>query len=334
MSYTVWGAFNTFRKDTVDLDPGDTKKARSSRDFLIDQLKSLAQNYPLFPRLQDKYIPFGSFARCTKIRPLDDVDLLIPLVGTGTRSDRSLSDVYIYWLKITDNTAPLALFPDGNGYVNSTKVLNKIRDSLSKVPYYRKAEIKKTMQAVTLSLNSYDWVFDIVPAVPIKELWSDKTAYYLIPDGHGDWIRTDPRIDDSNTSSCNTTHDGNFLPTLRLLKYWNNRVHKPKLSSYYFETLAITIFRYAPQISSFASAIKYFFDYCPMYLNCSCPDPKGLGPALDHHIDASTKRKVEDALKEAANFAEYALMYDRQSNAKDAIYWWGRVFGSQFPTYG
>ena len=263
------------------------------------------------------------------------MDLLIPLtIGAGARSEPSNSDVYTYRLRITDSSSPLALFADVSGYVNSTRILNKIRDSLSKVTHYRKAEIKKTMQAVTLSLSSYDWVFDIVPAAPVQELWSNKIAYYLIPDGYGNWIRTDPRVDDSNTTSCNTTHDGNFLPTLRLLKYWNNRTHKTKLPSYYFETLAITIFKYAPQISSFPTAIKYFFDYCPMYLYSSCPDPKGLGPALDRSFDTATKGKIADALKEAATFAGYALMYEQKSNTKDAIYWWGRVFGSQVPTYG
>lgn len=333
MPYTVWGAFDKFRTESVDLDPTQTKTARSSRDFLLDQLKTIAQNDILFPKLSGRYIPFGSFARSTKIRPLDDIDLLIPLVGSGTRSDQSPSNPYIYWLKITDNTAPLAIFPDEHGYVNSTKILNKFKNSLSKVKYYQKAEIKKTMQAVTLNLISYDWVFDIVPAVPVDD-GRGGIAYYLIPDGHGEWIRTDPRVDDRNTTKVNTQHGSKFLPTMRLLKYWNNRTHKPRLMSYYFETLAIKVFEYATKITDFPQAIKYFFDMCPAYLATSCPDPKNLGPSLDTNVDSTTKQKVSAALSEAATFAGYALMYEQQSKNQEAIYWWGRIFGPNFPGYG
>jgi len=333
MAYTVWGAFDKFRTDIVDLDPTETKTARSSRDFLLGQLKMIAQGDSQFPQMLGRYIPFGSFARGTKTRPLNDIDLLIPLSGVGTRADSSTVTSYEYWLKITDSTAPLAIFPDGQGYVNSTKVLNKIKSSLSKVTYYQKAEIRKTMQAVTLNLSSYPWVFDIVPAVGVTD-GNNGTAHYLIPDGTGDWIRTDPRVDDKNTTRVSTQHAGKFLPTMRLLKYWNNRTHKPRLSSYYFETLALKVFDNAKKITDYPQAVKYFFDMCPIYLTSSCLDPKYLGPNLDANVSYETKQKVSAALSEAAQFASYALMYEQQSNQKDAIYWWGRVFGSSFPAYG
>jgi hypothetical protein len=51
MPYTVWGAFDAFRKNTVDLAPDVTKKARGSRDYLFDQLKLLSKNIWDFPTL-------------------------------------------------------------------------------------------------------------------------------------------------------------------------------------------------------------------------------------------------------------------------------------------
>ena len=333
MANTVWGAFDAFRKNTVDLDASVTQRARSSRNFLTDQLGKISREDTLFPKLQEKYIPFGSFARRTKIRPLDDVDMLVLLVGSGTTAKRTSDSPYTYWLHIDSSSAPLARFPDEYGYVNSTKILNKIRSSLYNINQYRQAGIKKTMQAVTLDLLSYSWTFDIVPAVPINDGLGG-TAYYLIPNGYGDWIATDPRIDDTNTTTRNRQHSGNFLPTMRLLKYWNNRQHKPRLGSYYFETLALKVFASAPLITSFPQALKYFFDYCPIYLQGTCPDPKNLGPALDAHVDWSMKQKVVAALNDAATHAGYALTYEQLSNHSDAIYWWGKVFGSEFPTYG
>lgn len=333
MVYSVWGAFDKFRKDTVDLNADITKTARASRDYLFEQLKILAKNNLGFPKLYGGYLSFGSFARKTKIQPLDDIDILVLLNGKGTEVKQSPNSVFTYCLKINSSFAPLSLFNNDYGYVNSTKVMNRIKSYLSSVSNYKQAEIKKTMQAVTLNLKSYAWTFDIVPAVPVVNTF-DEIDYYLIPDGWGNWIRTDPRIDSKNITEVNLKHLGRFLPTIRLLKYWNFRTHKPRLSSYYFETLAIQTFQYSSIITDFPQALKYFFDNCPSYLRMSCPDPKGLGANLDAGMDTTTKEKVGKAMSEAATFAGYALMYESQSKINDAIYWWQRIFGSEFPIYG
>lgn len=341
MARTVWGAFNSFRQNTVDLDPEVSDKARSSRNYLYDQLKARDKDDPGFPKLADYYIPFipfGSFARKTKIRPLDDIDILMLLDGTGTSARQSsnalgISNPYDYWLKIDKTDAPLARYPDGVGYVNSTKVLNSIKSSLASVPNYGKADITKNGSAVVLNLTSYPWAFDIVPAVEVVDAWTRQTSYYLIPNGSGDWIRTNPAKDQDYITRVNKQHDGELLPVMRLLKYWNRRTHKPRLQPYYFETLALKVFDYAPKITSYPNALKYFFDHCPFYLMASCADPKGLGPNLDANVDAETKNKVQAALNEAATHAGYALMYEQLKDDKNAIYWWGRVFGPEFPTY-
>jgi len=333
MPYTVWGAFKAFRDIAVDLDPKETSTARTSRDYLFEQLKRLARSDSEFPMSSGSYLTFGSFARRTKIRPLDDIDMMIILNGRDTTVTNSPSGPYTYWLRINSPNAPLALFPDGYGYVNSTKLLNKIKKMLAQVPSYGKAEIKKNMQAVVLNLTSYPWVFDIVPAVPVDD-GAGGTAHYLIPNGSGDWIRTDPRVDNDNVTRVNKRHNGNFLRTVRLLKYWNGRTHKPKLASYYFETLALKVFECATPIADFPQSVEYFLSSCPTYLRSSCQDPKGLGPDLDADVSWDTKDKVSEALAEAAKYAGYALMFERQSSEEDAIYWWQRVFGSEFPSYG
>lgn len=339
MAYSVRGAFDRFRTDTVDLDPDVTKAGRSSRDYLVDQIKIVAKNNAAFPRLGGDYRPYGSFARRTKIQPLNDIDLLLVLSGRGT-AESSSSALNTYRLKVTDSTAPLAAYAEGTGsifdtatYVNSTKVLNAIRSGLAAVPNYRKADIKRTGVAVTLDLSSRPWVFDIVPAVEVADA-TGATKHYLIPNGKGQWMRTDPRTDSTNVTAANTRHSGELLPTLRLLKYWNGRTTKPRLESYYFETLVLKTFASGSVIADYPTAIKHFFDNGSTHLWLSCPDPKGLGPALDASVDYATKTKVADAMKEAATWAGYAIMYDGTSDPKNAIYWWGRVFGGAFPTYG
>ena len=336
MAYTVWGAFDKFRTDTVDLDPEVTRTGRSSRDYLVDQIKIVAKNNAAFPRLGGEYRPYGSFARRTKIQPLDDIDLLLVLSGRGTMENPT-TELNTYRLKITDSTSPLALFSEASNcffdtakYVHSTKVLNAIKTGIAAVPNYSRADIKRTGVAVTLNLTSRPWVFDIVPAIEV----GDPVKYYLIPNGKGQWMRTDPRIDSTNVTTATAKHSGKLLPTLRLLKYWNRRTTKPRLESYYFETLVLKTFAPGSAITSYPAAVKHFFDNGSTYLWQSCPDPKGLGVALDASVDYTTKTKVAKAMKEAATWAGYALLYDGQSDTKNAIYWWGRVFGSAFPAYG
>lgn len=333
MSQTVWGAFNAFRVQSVDLLPTTSNTARSSRDYLFEQLKILDTNQAMFPdMIWSSYLPFGSFARKTKIRPLDDIDIMILLNGAGTELQQSGSG-YTYLLKIKNNSAPLGLFHDGQGFVNSTRILNQIKSSLASVKNYRKAETKRTQQAVVLNLSSYEWVFDIVPAIAVND-WSGKVAYYVIPNGTGGWIRTDPRRDGEKATAVNVRHGGNFLPAARILKYWNRRTHKPRLPSYYFEILAQNFFSFQNPVQHLPSALHSFFQWCQNALFSSCPDPKGLGPALDESIDWSTKAKVQAAMREATERAEYALMYERLEKHKEAIYWWREIFGSEFPTYG
>ena len=334
--YTVWGAFDKFRTDSVDLDPEVSKTGRLSRDYLIGQIKIIDKNNIAFPQLGGDYRPYGSFARRTKIQPLDDIDLLLVLNGYGTM-EIFRSAPNSYRLKITDGASPLASFSEMSNtffdtarYVNSTKVLNAIKAGIAAVPNYRKADIKRTGVAVTLQLTSRPWAFDIVPALAI----GDSVKYFLIPDGKGCWMRTDPRVDNTNVTIATARHSGKLLPTLRLLKYWNGRTTKPRLGSYHFETLALKVFASGPAIANYPAAVKYFFDNGPAYLWQSCPDPKGLGAALDASVDHTTKSKVSEAMKEAATWAGYALFYENRSETKNAIDWWGRVFGSAFPAYG
>jgi len=332
MAYTVWGAFDWFRKNIVDLDPDQTKTARKSRDNLCSELKALSDKKVDFPRLTGSCQSFGSFSRRTKIRPLDDIDLLVILNGRDTR-ETSTSTAYQYWLYLKSGDAPLAPFNDGHGYVSSIKVLNRIRDRLRDVSDYYKADIKRNQETVRLELLSYDWVYDIVPAVGIVDS-NGNTLYYLIPDGKGEWKRTDPRRDQKITTDINNQHSGEFLPVVRLLKYWNKRTTKPVLQPYYFETLVNQVFDYGTKITSYQAAVKYFFDTSWIYLDSSCADPKGLGPNLDADVSADTKRSVKSGMSDAAKHAGYAITYEAQNNHKDAISWWRQVFGPKFPEYG
>lgn len=170
MAQTVNAAFDEFLKDYVNLDIEDTAKARNSRDWLIEeQIHSFPYKDLYFPRLySEKDIYFGSFARRTKKRPLDDIDIMIALSAEGStyyEYSNGVIEMYVpdfaYKLKMLCN--------DGTNTLNSRKILNKFKYLLSKVPQYQEADIKTNLEAVTLKLKSYTWNFDIVPCfLPIQ----------------------------------------------------------------------------------------------------------------------------------------------------------------------
>src|SRR5690554_7464577 len=96
MATTVNNAFKEFMRDKVNLDTDKTKTARKSRDNLIENIHSLGDDEDFFNLYNDIDIAFGSFARKTKIRPLDDIDIMIGIRGDGSTYYDSGNDVKIY----------------------------------------------------------------------------------------------------------------------------------------------------------------------------------------------------------------------------------------------
>lgn len=332
MPYTVRFSFDTaFRSERVDLDPEQVKQARASRDYLLVQIQTIEKNDDSFPRLYGGYKPFGSFARSTKVRPLDDIDLLILLNGQGIEAQPR--EAYKYRLRVNTVTPSLKPYLDDYGYLNSVKILNKFKSSLSLVPNYKNTPIVRNNEATVLNLKSYDWSFDIVPAVPIGD-GRGGVDYYLIPDGKGEWKPTDPRRDDSAITAANKQHNGFLLPLIRLIKYWNTYSHSPpKISSYYLETMLINGMKYQTALTDIKLGVPIAFRQLANHVLSVCPDPKVLGPNLSDGETWETRNKVSEASKEKAKYADYALMYERENNAEKAIYWWGQVF-PDFPPFG
>lgn len=332
MPGTVNTSFDTYRSSNVDLDPDDVATARKSRDYLVDQIKSIADKDLAFPRLYGGYKAYGSFARSTKVRPLDDIDLLLLLNGKGTTSVAGWN--YQYRLRVDTVTDSLKPYMNDDGYLNSTKVLNKFKSALAAVPNYSRADIKRNGVAVVLSLSSYDWVFDVVPAFPVGD-GNNGTAYYLIPDATGEWKRTDPRKDQELITEVNKKHNGLLLPVIRLIKYWNTyRNSPPTLPSYYLETMIITGLRYSvTSISSIKAAIPTVFNNLRSSVLSACPDPKGLGENLEVGVDYDTRTKVSTSAKDMASYAQSALDSEGRGDQKSAIAYWSKVFPN-FPAYG
>lgn len=334
MASTVTAAFNEFLKDTVNLDPADTKKARSSREWLLGQIQCFPSSSDTFPDLYSEMdIHFGSFARRTKTRPLDDIDQMICLHASG-------GCYYPYTDKI-EITVPetatklKALCNEGTNVLNSRKVINKFVAQLGTVPQYEKAEIKRNMEAATLKLVSYDWNFDIVPCFhTVVESLTNRT-YYLIPDGHGNWKKTDPRRDRARVSEVNQAHDGHVLNVIRIIKYWNKRQTMPSMESYLLEAMILNYYF----VNRSTKASQYVDLEIPNILNHiksavlgSVNDPKEIQGDINT-LSWEDRLKIYTRADSDYQKAVEARNLETTDKQKESIQKWGEIFGSAFPKY-
>lgn len=326
MATTVNGAFSEFMKDVVNLNPDKTSTARTSRDNLIDNLNKFSGNDDFFVVYPERNLKFGSFARRTKIRELDDIDLMLCLSAESTRTyNESTECIYI---KGNDSDKKNGLMSEGTNNLNSTKVINRLISKLANLNDYSKAEMHKNQEAATLKMKSYTWNFDIIPC------FYTTNDFYLIPDGSGNWKKTDPRIDSNRTTTVNQKHDGKLLELIRLMKYWNKRKVTVTMGSYLLESMILSIYdgketkenwwidlEFKSLLKELSSAIKNDVE-----------DPKGIQGNLNS-FTIEERNKISDALANAHSKACEAWAYEEEKKQKEAIGKWGEVLGDSFPKY-
>lgn len=329
MALSVNSAFDIFNQDFVNLDSDRTKKARSSRDWLFEQLNKLPDNDSDFPlNYEDRHVNFGSFARNTKIRELDDIDIMFCLHANNASYSKSIYTDNLYYIH-TDNAGSRLKNLSDDNTLNSRKVVNQFVSSLSEIENYKSADIHRREEAATLQLSSYEWNFDIVPS-----FYTTKD-FYLIPNGSGNWKATNPPLDQYNITRINKNHNGNILQIVRTLKYWNRRAQMPTITSYLFENLVLKYFDNQSKISDYidVNMINFWLNLkSSIYENVN--DPKGIEGNLNNlpYEDKSTiSSKASDAYDKG--YEAYKIEID-EKDSKKSINKWREIFGNDFPTYG
>lgn len=332
MAKTVIEAFNTFMTETVNLDSERTKKARGSREWLVGQIETFPDSDTKFPSIySEKNIFFGSFSRRTKKRPLDDIDIMICMKADGCTYSELTDKIEI---TVPDTATRFKEYiNEGTSILNSRKVINAFIAKLVGVPQYKKADIKRNLEAATLNLESYDWVFDIVPCFFTTED-AYKRTYYIIPDGKGNWKKTDPRLDSERVTKLNTAHEGNLLNVIRAIKYWNNRPTMPTMGSYLLENMILDYYCEQTTIASQYVDIeieKVLLEIHRRVYN-SVDDPKGIQGNLNN-LSAEDKKKIFDRAYQDYVKAFEARKLEKEKNDKDSISKWIEIFGDKFPKY-
>ncbi|MBB1268480.1 nucleotidyltransferase [Shewanella sp. SR44-3] len=329
MSKTVNAAFTTFMINAVNLDGTRTNTARASRNFLKGNVIGLTDFFPLY---SDKNIDFGSFARRTKIKPLDDIDMIITLSANGCTWEESF-DGTVYLNTPSDSPEYKDYRHDGTYRLNSRKVINRFVSKLSSLNHYERADLHRNQNAATLKLTSYDWNFDIVPAFFTTEDSAGKT-YYIIPDGKGNWMKTDPRLDRQRVTDINQLCNGHVLNAIRAIKYWQRRSTMPSMSSYLLESMVLNHFEAKGEATEFIDInVINILGYIKNNIWSSVDDPKGIQGNLNT-LTYDDKLKISQKAETDFNTALAAREFEKAGDHETAISEWRKVFGTEFPQYG
>lgn len=326
-TYTINGAFRTFMLSSVRLPSTQVAAARTSRDWLLKQVNGLSANDSAFPLLYpDAHLHFGSFARRTKCRPLDDIDLMVGIAALGgIYQDDGLGTCRI----ILPDGHRLARCRDAEGFLNSRQVVNQFTQSLAAVPSYRQATLNRRGSAAVLDLDSYPWVFDVVPAFLTTPEWDGRT-YFLIPDGKGHWRKTDPRIDRDRATRINQEHGGYVLDVVRLVKLWVKRKWGLQLGSYLTEALVLAYYS-TPGVSAdqyMDSNLRDVLGGMATLVQSDVQDPKGIDGNINH-LSFTDRMKASEAFSAAATQCGEAIALE-QSNPTKAVRLWQALLGEEF----
>jgi len=332
MANTVNAAFSEFMGSMVNLDSGIVSDARKSRDNLLSNIAEFSNTEGFFTLCDNFNVHFGSFARKTKCRELDDIDLMIGISANGATYNSSDPWDNVRITANTDDGAQKACVND-DGTLNSTKVVNKFKKTLEGVREYTRSDIHRNGEAVVLNLKSKEWSFDIVPCFHTV-VESNGRDYYLIPNGKGNWKKTDPLKDKSHVTTTNQAKDGRLLELVRLVKRWNKTRNSSSIPSYLLETLIVYHADSVSELSQymdfrFRDAIKYVADN----ILASVSDMKDIQGDINT-LSFTSRFALQSKAQTDYEKACKAWEYEKSGDHENAIKKWGEIFGNEFPQYG
>lgn len=321
MAKTVNSAFRDFLNNEVNLDPNQSKRARNSRDYLLTNIAEFSKDADFFDLYSGFNLYYGSFARKTKKRPLDDIDLMVGFSGNGYVYHKE-EDHYL--ISVNDRDKEYGC-TDDDGYLNSRKVIELLKSRLYKISNYQKAEMHRNMQAITLQLSSYPWNFDIVSC-----FYTD-AGFYLIPNGYGKWEKTDPRIDNKRTTRINQKFYGHLLELIRLVKYLNSRKLTITIPSYLLEVIILNYYdrQYFNGNWEIDDNLKLVFGEIATEILGSVIDPKGIQGNINT-LAGEDRLKISTFFDKIAKEAGNAVLQRINGNEQAAIETWSSIFGEQF----
>jgi hypothetical protein len=314
----------------INFATGTVQQASRSQNYVRDVLLNRRETDVDFPWLVDGDFLSGSYARGTKIYPLDDIDILMILDGEGFFAWKGGVRLDAVVRGGGTPGTPVGRLTNEYGGISSARVLEAFREVLGET--YPASEIRKDGQAVNVWLDSYGLGLDVVPAFHIVPRDGGRELYY-IPQGAGStqWISTNPKIDARISEQLHAKHGRLLKSIVKLLKYWNTEVNAARLRPYHLEVVIWRTFDNHPGVISLEQGIRHFFDTAEGYIAGECKDITGVGEKnVDHDLDFSSRQATLASIRDCKAALTLASIQSALGMHDDAVKNWRKVFGSNF----
>ncbi len=243
----------------------------------------------------------GSYARWTKTKPLQDVDIFCVLKDEERHYRDEPSSVIL-------------------ADVETTLVKKYGRDKVDPPVAF-----SVTVNFGVAETDGKVMSFDVVPAFAKKD-------YYEVPnpqDSSG-WTETNPRIHADMAVAAHEAYSKEWKGLVRMMKAWNRHNGKPISPSFLIEVMALQVL-YKDFQGDFRYEMKSFFASLADRIHERWADPAGLGPDVSDGMNDSQKRNAQQLLLSAQNSAAVAIQLEVQGKQGEALRAWHDLFGSHFP---
>lgn len=290
----------------INLSQSQVSQGSTSHNFIRGLLANRSQKDSKFPWLLDGDFLSGSYARGTKLYPLDDIDIMIVMDGQGLfPTDKGVQLTTHFVLGNAENKhSPIHQHIVGGGHLDSRVILELFRSALLET--YPDSKVSRNGQAINVHLSSYGLGLDVVPCFHIK---SNNEAVardmYYIPRGSNDpaWLKTNPKIDEEISTFLHEKHNKKLKSVIKLLKYWNREKNADRIRSYHLESIAWwTFHHHTSAITNLTDGVRYFFANARPFLEAVCKDTTGLGDPVDTYmsvVDRNLSLAAFDRAQEA-----------------------------------
>lgn len=236
----------------------------------------------------------GSYARGTICAGQRDIDMMAPLA-------------YEYWERYQNR---------------SRDFLYMVRDKLN--TGYATTNVSSRQVAVTLDFTAI--AADVVPC------FKRQGTGYVMPNGNGGWMATNPREHTLRVENADAAHNGRLKPLIRLMKAWN-RANGNHLRSFHVEMLVMKMWENL-EVGSWSHAVKATLEVMASWLKTPTYDPWKSDIRIDSYLSDSDRALVMRMANEDASCAAEAEKLRAQERISAAFERWSVVYRLTFPAYG
>lgn len=247
-----------------------------------------------------KFFAAGSFSRETFIRGRSDVDVFAQVTLDEIR-----------W---------------GSERKSSFTVLDNFRKQIeARLPNTR---VGRDVHAIVVEFNDMD--MDVVPAAWAGFSTLHKRPLYLIPDGNGGWMESNPEIHNTYIESKNQESRGKLRAVAQLFKFWRS-CRKPAIpiSSFHIE-MVLASEGICTGVKSYAECMTELLQKMAERDCAGIRDPKGISGNIAATKSDAQRATALASVKKSRDYAKAALYAERSGRTNEALQQWNYAFNYEF----